>query len=887
MKFFMRNAKGNLAKILIFAMTSSMTCGVYADELKSSDNTLNTYSEDVINNVGPTFDLVTTGQGIELEGFSEGPNEAITKVFESAGTSKNDGANISPIALGDGVHATVNYWILDAETNYTGGQVTADFMQNNVVADWSTGTANGYISMQNNDSQDSDTYSAFVDTSSKVLDSPILLPANPGTYTMDVTIPQELLSVLGDETRMTATLVINPASTNLVSEVSDVSETIEGGKTQSVTVTLSSKDLDASSTKFNSAPYTGTIQVYTAYSEDGSEPDNYKLVDSVPVEAESHNDNVLTTPKFTLNPYIKGIDGYTVFIKTVYVPSEYTGKNFLGESYKTLYYDGSSTVTSYKIDVADDYKPTDKDSLEDGSESTSESTTESTTESKTTESTTTETKTTESTTTETKTTETKTTETKTTESTTESTTTESKTTESTTTESKTTESTTESTSAESTTTEGTTTENTPGGDSDNTTEFSTEIISTESTSVDDSDNTTESTSESNPGGDHDNESTTDSDSSTESTTSESSSSGSDESTTDSDSSTESTTTESSDSGSGSGEHTTGSDSSTESTTTDVSTETTTNTSSSSGSSNSSSGSSSGGGGGHSHNVSSSPVVKAGEHGKLVYNTTKDTYKVGNKNYRTPTPVADEGYEFVYWLLNNSEKLDSITGKEFKTQDKVIATFMPKDKEVVADPDIQNETYRDYMKENYPNVEFYNEGSITRGELVGSLFITLTDGTGTDKTSQFTDINSNDWYTPAINYYASIGVIRGYGDGTFRPAKAITKGELSSIIYGLAGLDKISVPTSQTAEHWAEHYAQCAVAAGYLTNADDLDSNISRTTYFEIVKKLASDLGLEKNTVDTEEEAQESVSDTSADLPASNEMSDAEFSDLKDSIISLN
>jgi len=47
---------------------------------------------------------------------------------------------------------------------------------------------------------------------------------------------------------------------------------------------------------------------------------------------------------------------------------------------------------------------------------------------------------------------------------------------------------------------------------------------------------------------------------------------------------------------------------------------------------------------------------------------------------------------------------------------------------------------------------------------------------------FTDVLAGTWYTDAVRWAASIGLVNGYPDGTFKPTGAITRQELATIIY---------------------------------------------------------------------------------------------------------
>ena len=47
---------------------------------------------------------------------------------------------------------------------------------------------------------------------------------------------------------------------------------------------------------------------------------------------------------------------------------------------------------------------------------------------------------------------------------------------------------------------------------------------------------------------------------------------------------------------------------------------------------------------------------------------------------------------------------------------------------------------------------------------------------------FTDVEDGKWYTEAIRWASAVGIITGYPDGTFQPAKDVTREELATILY---------------------------------------------------------------------------------------------------------
>nr|MCR4905911.1 S-layer homology domain-containing protein [Clostridiales bacterium] len=51
----------------------------------------------------------------------------------------------------------------------------------------------------------------------------------------------------------------------------------------------------------------------------------------------------------------------------------------------------------------------------------------------------------------------------------------------------------------------------------------------------------------------------------------------------------------------------------------------------------------------------------------------------------------------------------------------------------------------------------------------------------DKVSSFTDVSSNAWYSSFITAAEELGLVNGYGDGTFLPDNYITRAETFAIV----------------------------------------------------------------------------------------------------------
>ena len=85
---------------------------------------------------------------------------------------------------------------------------------------------------------------------------------------------------------------------------------------------------------------------------------------------------------------------------------------------------------------------------------------------------------------------------------------------------------------------------------------------------------------------------------------------------------------------------------------------------------------------------------------------------------------------------------------------------------------------------YADGTFGIDRPITRGELSAFLYRLSGQGVTAPTTSPFPDLSTRDhFYTPATWFHAT-GMVSGYADGTFRPHRAVTRGESAQFLYAL-------------------------------------------------------------------------------------------------------
>lgn len=85
---------------------------------------------------------------------------------------------------------------------------------------------------------------------------------------------------------------------------------------------------------------------------------------------------------------------------------------------------------------------------------------------------------------------------------------------------------------------------------------------------------------------------------------------------------------------------------------------------------------------------------------------------------------------------------------------------------------------------------------------------------------FPDVDANADYAAAIEYVSEIGLMVGYGDGTFQPDKTVSRAEMATVLCKMMEEDwdlkqDGSVFSDVPITHWANGYVVKAAARGYV------------------------------------------------------------------------
>lgn len=182
----------------------------------------------------------------------------------------------------------------------------------------------------------------------------------------------------------------------------------------------------------------------------------------------------------------------------------------------------------------------------------------------------------------------------------------------------------------------------------------------------------------------------------------------------------------------------------------------------------------------------------------------------------PTPVRD-GFTFGgwYWDLRLTEP---VTGDV--SVDKTTVTLYAKWKNNQDyDPDhtgvsnwLETGQHNAYLS-GYPDSTFGPDRNMTRAEVAQMFYALLLDKDVTIMAS-FSDVPADAWYAKAVNTLASLGMLGGYPDGTFRPDAPITRAEFAAIALAFA-YDPVNASCSYTDVNTAAwYYTYVAQATTY-------------------------------------------------------------------------
>ena len=128
------------------------------------------------------------------------------------------------------------------------------------------------------------------------------------------------------------------------------------------------------------------------------------------------------------------------------------------------------------------------------------------------------------------------------------------------------------------------------------------------------------------------------------------------------------------------------------------------------------------------------------------------------------------------------------------------------------------THKAYMA-GEAGSRFYPERAMTRAEMAQVLYNLLAARPAVQK-GHFSDVAEGQWYYTAVNVLVDVGVLSGYGDGTFRPTKTVTRAEFVAALAKCFQMKEGTASFSDVKGHWAESVISSAATMGWISGFTD-------------------------------------------------------------------
>jgi hypothetical protein len=110
-----------------------------------------------------------------------------------------------------------------------------------------------------------------------------------------------------------------------------------------------------------------------------------------------------------------------------------------------------------------------------------------------------------------------------------------------------------------------------------------------------------------------------------------------------------------------------------------------------------------------------------------------------------------------------------------------------------------------MLKGYPDGSFRPTAAITRGEMAAALLPLLTNASEASAPAVYSDLDGH-WAQAAISKLHDAGIVKGYEDGTFRPENSLTRAEAVTMMNRLLGIESatggVPVWNDVSTDHWA-------------------------------------------------------------------------------------
>lgn len=183
--------------------------------------------------------------------------------------------------------------------------------------------------------------------------------------------------------------------------------------------------------------------------------------------------------------------------------------------------------------------------------------------------------------------------------------------------------------------------------------------------------------------------------------------------------------------------------------------------------------------------------------------------------------APEGAVFSGWAETPDGPVKYRAGETFHMPSRNVTLYAVW---VSRGPELNRTDHLAYLK-GYPDGSVHPGGNLTREEAAALFYRLLTPESRAQYDTEdcpFPDVESTRWSRPAIAALANAGLVKGYPDGTFRPAGSITRAEFAAIT---ARFDSEPLPDGEDRfpdikNHWAREEINRAAARGWVEGYPD-------------------------------------------------------------------
>lgn len=276
------------------------------------------------------------------------------------------------------------------------------------------------------------------------------------------------------------------------------------------------------------------------------------------------------------------------------------------------------------------------------------------------------------------------------------------------------------------------------------------------------------------------------------------------------------------------------------------------------------GGSSGGGGGGSSTVSSYTIKASAGNGGIISPSGNVTVARGKDQSFSINPI--NGYRISDVIVDGKSvgAVSTYTFDSVKANHTIQVKFV-KYNSIVADPEVtgvagwlQTKEHNGYMG-GYGNGLFGPNDNMTRAQ-AAQMFYNLLLNKNVDITVDFTDVPADAWYGNAVRTLASLGVIKGIGDGQFAPNRTITRAEFTVIAMRFANVsaDVTNPFTDISTNDWFYSAVTSAVSYGWINGYGDgsfrPQATITRAEVVTIVNRMLNRTA-DRNFVDSNATAQ--------------------------------